>query len=85
MDASTLADDDLIKRIGFLYQLQSLSGLLRTKYLREYRDRHFPITGREGGKGDARARAGWPKWLSDTFPCRFATALLRSPNRKSHD
>ena len=68
MDVSGLLDAELIERIRATYAIQALTGVLRAKYLREIRDRNFPITGRVGKTGDASTRKGWPQWLGQVFP-----------------
>jgi hypothetical protein len=71
MDVSDLLDDELVVRIRATFAIQALAGLLRAKYLREIRDRNFPVTGGCGGQagvsGNPATRKGWSQWLKVTF------------------
>ena len=61
---NSLSTAELNKRIDALTKLQEAVGLLRAKYLREIRNRDYPITGREGKEGDPDTPKGWKEYLT---------------------
>ena len=48
MDVTTFSTEELETRVEKLYTLQDMVEVLRAKYLREIRDRLFPVTGKNG-------------------------------------
>ena len=67
MDVTNFSTEELETRVEKLYTLQDMVGILRAKYLREIRDRLFPVTGRKGNGGDMDARMGWAAYLDEKF------------------
>ena len=66
MDVTTFSTEELETRVEKLYSLQDMVGILRAKYLREIRDRKFPLNNANGGSTQA-ARMGWAEYVSDKF------------------
>ena len=69
MDVTNFSTEELETRVEKLYTLQDMVGILRAKYLREIRDRLFPVTG-AGGRGDMNTRMGWAAYLDEKFGAR---------------
>jgi len=67
MDVTAFSTEELETRVEKLYSLQDMVGILRAKYLREIRERLFPVTGRKGHGGDMDARMGWAAYLDEKF------------------
>ena len=67
MDVTTFSTEELETRVEKLYTLQDMVGVLRAKYLREIRDRLFPVTGKNGNGGSMDARMGWAAYLDEKF------------------
>ena len=67
MDVTTFSTEELETRVEKLYTLQDMVGILRAKYLREIRERLFPVTGKNGNGGNMDARMGWAAYLDEKF------------------
>jgi hypothetical protein len=80
LDVSRFTSSELIQRIEATLVVTEVMAVYRAKYLRELRDRDYPITGREQGKGVASTRAGWPQCLKqhfgDRLPPSYANAEI---------
>ena len=81
MSVSELSTEELVGRVRALTTLQEATSLLRSKYLREVRDRDFPITGRVGKEGDDNTRAGWAEFLKQEFGDKVTIQVANSEIR----
>ena len=70
LDVSRFTYSELIQRIEATLVVTEVMAIFRAKYLRELRDRDYPITGPQGS-GDAQTRAGWPQCLKKHFGDRL--------------